>query len=75
MKIPRIQQQNNNCDCGLFAIANMIDFVSNRYQGLQDGKLELVYVQSEIGKYLKKCLGQKYMEPFQNENLQWQNML
>ena len=37
VKIPYVQQQNNGYDCGLFAIPNMIEFVADRYHGLQDG--------------------------------------
>ena len=33
IKIPQVQQQNNGHDCGLFAIANMMEFVKYRYSG------------------------------------------
>ena len=33
VKIPYVQQQNNGHNCGLFAIANMMEFVTSRYKG------------------------------------------
>ena len=46
VKVPYIQQQNNGHDCGLFAIANMMEFATNRYNRLTEGKLESVFLQS-----------------------------
>ena len=74
IKIPRIQQQNNSYDCSLFSIANM-EFVSNRYHGLQDGKPEFVFVQSEMRKHLKKSLSQNIWNHFQKKSVEWQNIL
>ena len=31
VKVPYVQQQNNGHDCGLFAIANMMEFAANRF--------------------------------------------
>ena len=42
----------------------MMEFVSNRCHGPQDGNLEFVFVECEMRKHLKKCLSQKYVEPF-----------
>ena len=64
VKIPCVQQQHNSYDCGLFAIANMMEFATNRYSGLTDAHLKFSYVQKEMRWHLKKCLTQKYMEPF-----------
>ena len=69
VKIPHVQQQNNGYDCGLFAIANMMEFVSNRYDGLRDGKLVFTFIQHEMRRHLKKCLSQKFMEPFPKRKL------
>ena len=55
VKIPYVQQQNNSYDCGLFAIANMMEFVADRYHELQDGRLGFVFIQSEKWKHLVKC--------------------
>ena len=44
VKVPYVQQQNNVHDCGLFAIANMIEFATNRYSGLKEGKLVFMLI-------------------------------
>ena len=62
--IPQLQQQNNAYDCGLFAIANMMEFVANKYSGLQEGKLEFEFIQCKLREHLVKCFNQQYMEPF-----------
>ena len=67
--IPYIQQHNNSHDCGLFAIANMMEFVTNRYKGLQEGRLEFKFIQSEMGNHLVQCFQQNYMEPFPKQKL------
>ena len=41
VKIPCVQQQHNSYDCGLFAIANMMEFATNRYNGLTDAHLKI----------------------------------
>ena len=69
VKIPYVQQQNNGHDCGLFAIANMMEFVTNRYKGLQQGRLEFNYIQSEMRNHLVQCFQQNYMEPFPKQKL------
>ena len=48
VKIPYVQQQNNGYDCGVFAIAKMMEFVADRYHGLQGGRLGFVFLQSEM---------------------------
>ena len=62
-------QQHNGYHCGLFAIANMMEFVANRYSGLQEGKLEFEFIQCEMREHLIKCFNHQYMEPFPNKNL------
>ena len=64
IKIPYVKQQNDGHDYGLFAIANMIEFVADKYHGLQDGRLGFVYTQGEMQKHLVKCFGQRYMGSF-----------
>ena len=46
--IPQLQQQNNGYNCGLFAIANMMEFVANRYSGLQEGILKFEFIQCKM---------------------------
>ena len=70
VKIPHVQQQNNSYDCGLFAIANMIEFATNRYNGLKDGKLGFMFIQNEMRTHLIKCFNQNYMEAFPKEKMQ-----
>ena len=67
--IPQLQQQNNGYDCGLFAIANMMEFIANRYTGLQEGKLEFEFIQCEMREHLVKCFNQQYMEPFPKKKI------
>ena len=54
VKIPCVQQQHNSYDCGLFAIANMMEFATNRYSGLTDAHLKFSYVQNKMRWHLKK---------------------
>ena len=60
---------NNSHDCGLFAIANMMEFITNRCKGLQQGRLELKFIQSEMRNHLVQCFQQNYMEPFPKQKL------
>ena len=64
VKVYYIPQLNNGHDCGLFAISNMMEFATNRYKGLTEGKLEFEFLQSQMRKNLVKCFRQKYMKPF-----------
>ena len=56
--------EENSHDCGLFAIANMLEFVTDRYSGLREDKLHFKFIQSEMREHPIKCLSQKFMEPF-----------
>ena len=47
----------------------MLEFVTNRCQGLQERKQEFEFVQNEMQKHLVKCFTQKYMEPFPKQKL------
>ena len=69
VKIPYIQQQKNGYDCDLFAIANLLEFVANRYDGLQDGRLGFEFIQREMQKHLVKCFSQRHIEPFPKRKL------
>ena len=46
----------------------MMEFATNRYSALQEGKLGFMFIQSEMRKHLIKCFNQNYMEPFPKEN-------
>ena len=41
-----------------------MEFVANRYSGLQEGKLEFEFIQCKMQEHLVKCFNQQYMEPF-----------
>ena len=69
VKVPEIQQQNNGHDCGLFAIAKLMEFITNQYSGLKDGTLEFDFIQNEMRGHLIKCFTQQYMEPFPKQKL------
>ena len=64
VKVPQIQQKNNGHDCGLFAIANLMEFITEWYSGLKDGTLEFDFIQNEMRGHLIKYFTQQYMEPF-----------
>ena len=69
VKIPDVQQQYNSYDCGLFAIANMMEFVVGSYHGLQDGRQGFVFIQSEMQKkILLNALAKDTWNHFQKEN-------
>ena len=69
IKIPQVQQQNNGHECGLFAISNMMEFVTCRYDGLREQRLGFSFNQSDSCKHFVKCLEQNYMEPIQKISL------
>ncbi len=62
--IPEVQEQIGGNDCGLFAIANMIEFCSDRYNGLPTGRLMFEFCQDDMRQRLIECLSSKSMKPF-----------
>ena len=67
--IPEIQQQTNSDDCGLFLIANMMEFCTDRYKGLQEGKLPFTFWQQDMRQTLIESLSSKHMKPFPKRKL------
>ena len=65
VSIHRVQKQNNGYDCGVFAIANMFEFVANRYKGLTERELNFAFLLGEMYTHLVKCLKQHHMISFQ----------
>ena len=59
VKVPHIQQQKNGYDYGLFAIANVMEFATNRCKGLRECKLEFAFIQSKMREHLIQCFNQK----------------
>ena len=57
--IPNIQQQTNGSDCGLFAIAHIVEF-------LHTGKINpnILFNATKFRDHLCKCLENKRLEPF-----------
>ena len=53
-----VQQQCNNQDCGLFAIANMVEICFG------NNPEDLSYDQDVMRSHLKECLSNKEMKPF-----------
>ena len=64
INLQQVQQQNSGHDCGLFAIANMVEFVADRYSGLNQGYLTFSFIPGEMHKHFVKCLEQNNMEQF-----------
>ena len=52
VKIPRVQQQPNSYDCGLFAIANIVDFCFSS----ESFNTRIIYSVSKMGQKLIECL-------------------
>ena len=59
VKVSHIQQQKNGYDCGLFAIANIMEFATNRYKGLRECKLEFAFIQSKMREHLTQVFQPK----------------
>jgi hypothetical protein len=68
VKVPRVQQQPNSNDCGLFAIAQTVDFC---YSG---GRFNFKhqYIVSEMREHLFHCFVNEKMSPFPKENSKFQ---
>ena len=62
--IPKVQQQDNGIECGLFAIANLFEFIVDRYKSIKDNKLYIVFEVNEMCKHLVYCLENKLIDPF-----------
>ena len=60
ISINDIQRQDNSINCGLFAIANMIEFCANEYTG----NLNLQFNTKYLREHLIFCLEQGHFRPF-----------
>ena len=69
--IPKVQQQNNGLDCGLFAVAFATEFCFNGYKG--DTVLE--FDRQEMREHLYKCLVNKKLSPFPKLSLKRKSKL
>lgn len=64
IKIPRIQQQRNSYDCGQFAIANALEFISHRFRGLKCGQVNFKFIQEDMRLHFLKGLIVSRLDPF-----------
>ena len=55
-----MQQQNNVHDYGVFATANVMEFAVNRYSGLKEDKIGIVFIQSKMREQLIQYSKQNY---------------
>ena len=60
VRVPSIQQQNNSVDCGLFAIANIVQFCYGYYIGKDLIKFDVEFLRE----HLVHCLERQHMTPF-----------
>ncbi|KAK3108798.1 hypothetical protein FSP39_015983 [Pinctada imbricata] len=60
VKVPLVQQQNNSHDCGLHAIANLVEFCFNRFTRKQN----VIYNQIYLREHLIYCLERQMFVPF-----------
>ena len=63
VKIPRVQQQPNSHDCGLFAIANIVEFCFSP----ESFNTRIIYSVSKMRQHLIECLEKGKMSPFPRE--------
>ena len=63
VKIPRVQQQPNSYDCGIFALASLVDFCFNP----ATFNFRTCYLVSEMRLHLLNCLEKRLMSPFPRE--------
>lgn len=61
--LPHIQQQDNSVDCGVFAIANLVEFC---FKGTID--TDITFKSEMMREHLLKCLIKKKFEPFPRKN-------
>lgn len=60
IRVPSIQQQTNNVDCGLFPSANLVQFCIGYYVGKQLIKFDEEY----LGEHMVSCLENGRFTPF-----------
>ena len=63
VKIPRVQQQPNSYDCGLFAIANVVEFCFSP----DSFNPRIIYDVSKMRQHLIECLENGKMSAFPKE--------
>ena len=63
VKVPRVQQQPNSHDCGVFAIANLVEFCFRPTAF----NFRTCYLVGDMRKHLLNCLEQGAMSPFPKE--------
>ena len=71
VKVPRVQQQPNSYDCGLFAIANVVEFCFNP----NGFNTRVSYTVSKMREHLIECLERGNMTPFPKETVRGRSKL
>ena len=65
VKLPRVQQQPNSYDCGVFALASLVDSCFN--PATFNVRICTCYLVSEMRSHLLNCLEKRLMSPFPRE--------
>ena len=58
--VPSIQQQTNGVDCGLFAIANLVEFCFNGFNGKEDLEFEIDFMRQHLVQCIENGLFTKF---------------
>jgi hypothetical protein len=60
VKIPKVQQQHNSIDCGVFAVAFMVEFCFNNFIGRDNVNFDTYTMRD----HLIKCIESQQCSPF-----------
>ena len=58
--LPNVQQQQNSVDCGIFAIAFLVELCANGFNNLINSTFDV----SEMRNHLSVCIENKHFQPF-----------
>ena len=58
--LPNVQQQQNSVDCGIFAIAFLVELCANGFNNLMNSTFDV----SEMRNHLSVCIENKHFQPF-----------
>ena len=62
--IPTFNQQRNSFDCGVFAIANAVEFCFNNFEGIEGNKINCVFDHDKLRSHLITCVVNGNLTPF-----------
>ena len=66
--LPRVQQQKNGVDCGIFAIANLVEFCFNGFKGECDIDFDTVYMRKHQLECIQRGIFTKFPKNKINRN-------